>query len=61
MPREKTSVILAIISDQSLDRELKKLLQGTSFDLLTAPTSHTGLQMAEELLPDAILVTFGAS
>jgi signal transduction histidine kinase len=56
MPRKETSVILAIISDQSLDRELKKLLQGTSFDLLTAPTSHTGLQMAEELLPDAILV-----
>lgn len=56
MPREKTSVILAIISDQSLDRELKKLLEGTSFDLLTAPTSHEGFQMAEELIPDAILV-----
>jgi two-component system, cell cycle response regulator len=59
MLREKTSVILAIISDQSLNRELNKLLQATSFDLLTAPTSHTGLQMAEELLPDAILVDIG--
>lgn len=56
MPPEQTSVILAIISDQTLDRDLKKLLQGTSFGLLTAPNSHTGLQMAEELIPDAILV-----
>jgi two-component system, cell cycle response regulator len=56
MPPEKTSVILAIISDQSLDRELKKLLYGTRFELLSAPTAHTGLQMAEELLPDVILV-----
>jgi signal transduction histidine kinase len=56
MPRDKTSTILAIISDQSLDWELKNLLQGTSFELLTAPNSQTGLQMAEELLPDAILV-----
>jgi DNA-binding response OmpR family regulator len=56
MPPEKTSVILAMISDQSLDRELKKLLYGFRFELLSAPTAHTGLQMAEELLPDVILV-----
>jgi len=56
MPREEKSTILAIISDQSLDRELKKLLQGTSFELLSAPFAQTGLQMAVELLPDAILV-----
>ncbi len=56
MPRNETSVILAIISDQSLNRELKKLLQGTGFELLTVPTSRTGLQMAEELIPDAIVV-----
>lgn len=56
MPREKTSVILAIISDQALERELKKLLQDTCFDLLTTPTSQLGMQVAEELLPDVILV-----
>ena len=56
MPREKTCVILAIISDQNLVRELSKLLQGTTFELITAHTPITGLQVAEELIPDAILV-----
>lgn len=56
MPREGTSVILAIISDRDLVRELYKLLQGTPFELVTSPTSQTGLQVAEELIPDAILV-----
>jgi signal transduction histidine kinase len=56
MPREGTSVILAIISDQGLVRELSKLLLGTPFELVTAPTSQTGSQVAEELIPDAILV-----
>lgn len=56
MPRDETSAILAIISDQNLARELNKLLRGSSFDLHTAPNARTGLQVAEELLPDAILV-----
>jgi DNA-binding response OmpR family regulator/nitrogen-specific signal transduction histidine kinase len=56
MPAEEASVILAIISDQELTRELKKLLQGSSFDLQTVPTARAGFQMAEDLLPDAILV-----
>jgi DNA-binding response OmpR family regulator/anti-sigma regulatory factor (Ser/Thr protein kinase) len=56
MPREDMSMILAMISDQNLTRELNKLLLGSSFELHVAPTAHTGLQMAEELLPDAILV-----
>lgn len=56
MPLEEMSVILALISDQNLSRELNKLLLGSSFDLHTAPNARTGLQMAEELLPDVILV-----
>ena len=34
------------------------MLQGTGFALEIAPNSLTGLQMAEELLPDAILLDF---
>jgi len=50
------SLVLAIISNQSVSRNLKDLLQGTSFELEVALTSETGTQMAEELLPDAILL-----
>lgn len=56
MPRNETSVILAVISDRGLDRDLEHLLQGTSFELVTAPTAQTGQQVAEELIPDAILI-----
>jgi two-component system cell cycle response regulator len=58
MPRDEKAFILAIISDHSVVRNLKDLLQGTGFDLEIAPNSLTGLQMAEELLPDAILLDF---
>jgi signal transduction histidine kinase len=56
MLREETSLILAIISDQSVVRNLKNLLQGTGFKVEMAPNGETGLVMAEELFPDAILV-----
>ena len=56
MQREDTPLILAIISDQSLLHNLDDLLKGTDFELEMAPTSETGLQLAEDLLPDAILL-----
>lgn len=56
MPRKETSLILAIIPSQSVVRNLKELLQGTTFKLETAPVLETGTQMAEEILPDAILL-----
>jgi len=56
MPREDTPLILAIISDQSLAHNLDDLLKGTDFKLEMAPTSGTGLQLSEDLLPDAILL-----
>lgn len=56
MPREDTPLILAIISDQSLAHNLDDLLNGTDFELEMAPTSGIGLQLAEDLLPDAILL-----
>jgi two-component system cell cycle response regulator len=58
MPREEKAFILAIISDHSVVRSLTDLLQGTGFALEVAPNSLMGLQMAEELLPDAILLDF---
>ena len=56
MPREETSLILAIISDQNLVRNLADLLHGTDFKLEVATDSQTGLQKAEEYLPDAIFL-----
>ena len=56
MPREETSLILAVISDQNLIHNLADLLHGTDFKLEIASAPETGLQMAEELVPDAILV-----
>jgi two-component system cell cycle response regulator len=58
MSREEKAFILAIISEHSVVRSLKDLLQGTGFALEVAPNSLTGLQMAEELLPDAVLLDF---
>ncbi len=56
MPRKETSLILAIIPSQSVVRNLKELLQGTTFKLETTPTLEAGTQMAERMLPDAILL-----
>ena len=58
MQREETSRVLGIISDQSVVRNLKDMLLGTGFGLEVALDSEKGLQMAEELLPDAILLDF---
>ena len=45
MQREETSLILAIISDQSVVRNLKDMLQGIGIGLDVAPNSETGLQL----------------
>jgi len=56
MPRKENASLLAIISDQSLIHNLAKLLHGTDFDLEIAPTPEAGIRLAEDLLPDAILL-----
>jgi signal transduction histidine kinase len=56
MPREESSLVLAIISDQSVVEGLADLLEGTTFALEVASDSESGLQMAEELLPDVIML-----
>jgi len=56
MDRTVTFLILAIISDQNLVRSLKDLLQGTGFGLEVSYLSEAGLKMAEDLLPDVILL-----
>ena len=60
MAREETSRILAIISNQSLARNLIELLQGTAFELEIASNPDSGIQMAEDLLPDLILLDMDA-
>lgn len=56
MSHTEKALILAIIPDQKIVRNLQDLLQGTNFSLEVALTSELGLSMAEELLPDAILL-----
>lgn len=56
MSRKENASLLAIISDQSLIHTLAKLLHGTDFDLEISPTSEAGIRLAEDLLPDAILL-----
>jgi len=56
MPRAETSLVLAISPSQSVIDNLKDLLGGTAFELEVASDSDVGIKMAEELLPDAILV-----
>lgn len=56
MAKEETYLILSIIANQNIVRNLTKLLQGTRFKLEAAPSVDEGIQMAEELLPDAILL-----
>jgi two-component system cell cycle response regulator len=56
MSSKETSLILAIISNQSVVRNLKELLQGTTFELETASTLEMGIEFAEGMLPDAILL-----
>lgn len=58
MPDDKTALILAIISEQSVMRALKELLQGTSFELKFAVNTQEALQKADALLPDVILADF---
>ena len=55
MPREESFQILAIIPNQSVLQNLKNVLEGTAFELKVA-SPERGLQVAEELLPDAILL-----
>jgi signal transduction histidine kinase len=56
MSREKAYLILTIIPSQNVVRNLKQLLQDTDFELEVAPISKAGIRMAEDLLPDAILL-----
>ena len=56
MLRQETSLILAIVSNQIVLRNLNELLRGTSYKLEVALTTEMGLQMAGELLPDVILL-----
>ena len=56
MSSSESFLILAIISDKNLIVSLEKLLQDTKFELELALTAGEGLQQAEELLPDAILL-----
>lgn len=51
-----TSTILVIISNPSLQSEIDELLRGTSLQLQFAASAETGLRLAEELLPVAIVV-----
>ena len=51
-----STLILVISSDQNLLRNLKHLLEGTNFDLEFSVVPHEGIQKAEELIPDAILL-----
>ena len=56
MPRDESTLILVITSDQNVLRNLKDLLEGTDFDLEFSVVPHEGIQKAEELIPDAILL-----
>jgi signal transduction histidine kinase len=56
MPSQEAFQILAIIANQNVVRNLKDLLQGTSFKLEVTPTPKLGTRMAEEILPDVILL-----
>lgn len=58
MTRDESVLILVISSDQYLLHSLKDLLKGTDFDLEFSVVPHEGIQKAEELLPDAILLDF---
>ena len=56
MTREENYSILAIIPNQNVLRNLKDLLHGTSFKLEAATAEQAASELAEELLPDAILL-----
>jgi two-component system cell cycle response regulator len=56
MTHEQKTQILGIISNQSVVQNLKDLLQATAFELKIASSSEAGLRLAEELLPEAILL-----
>jgi signal transduction histidine kinase len=54
--RDETVLVLVIASDQRLLQSLKKLLEGTDFNLEFSVVPQEGMQKAEELLPDVILL-----
>jgi len=56
MPEKEPTLILGIISNQALTRNLKELLGGTDFELKIASNAQIGLELAEDLLPDVILL-----
>ncbi len=56
MPKNTSALVLVITSDQNLLRNLKTLLDGTDFNLAFSVVPREGINKAEELLPDAILL-----
>ena len=56
MLRKKACLILAIISNQNVTKNLQELLQDTDFELEVVSTSEAGTRVGEDLLPDAILL-----
>ena len=59
MQTEETTLILGFISNQNLVHNLKELLQGTGFQFKSAPNAEEGLRIADELIPDVILLDSG--
>lgn len=56
MPKNTSALVLVITSDQNLLHNLKNLLDGTDFNLAFSVVPSEGINKAEELLPDAILL-----
>lgn len=55
-----TGNTLLIIEDNLLNLELATdLLEATGFVVYSAPTAEEGLRLAQELLPDLVLMDFG--
>lgn len=56
MAEQENTLILGIISNPNLIRNLKDLLKGTDFEFTTTSKGQEGLEAAEQLLPDLILL-----
>jgi len=56
MASAEKSQVLGIIPNQNVARNLTDMLQGTAFKLEIASSSGEGIRLAEELLPEAILL-----
>ena len=59
MAEKETTLILGVISNQTLVHNLTDLLKGTDFELSAVSTVQAGLELAEDLIPDLILLDMG--